>query len=45
MEYVQWLVNKGKVWITCIRSVVKMLKLNLPLSQEHVCMSAFTSCR
>lgn len=31
-------VNKGKVWITCKSLVVEMLKLNLPLSQENVCI-------
>lgn len=31
-------VNKGKVWITCKSPVVEMLKLNLPLSQENICI-------
>lgn len=32
------IVNKGKLWITCKSLVVEMLKLNLPLSQECVCI-------
>lgn len=32
------IVNKGKVWVTCKSLVVEMLKLNLPLSQESVCI-------
>lgn len=31
-------VNKGKVWLTCKSPVVEMLKLNLPLSQENICI-------
>lgn len=31
-------VNKGKVWIDCKSLVVEKLKLNLPLSQECVCI-------